>query len=431
MARFQPSARLLAALMLSAAFAGQAMAQGAPIEFGRKANGQGVQMAAYRASPAPVKAQPAVETNAERPRLTYRYPDQPDLEYGYADGPRKIGQNGQAVAAATVGKAGEPIDLRGMLPPAKRSADVEVMLEQPMGAPKAFDAAAEARRVAALEDTRAPAPLQRVSFQRKVTAPDVAPEAAPQPTPQRPEWLEQERVGAPYQAEGRWYAPTPEPGYSETGKASFYDDKFHGRRTASGEAFDQNSLTAAHPTLPIPSLVQVTNLTNGREVILRVNDRGPFVQGRILDVSRKAAEVLGMVEAGGAQVHVRYLGPAPKRLAQAPVPTAPEVSAQPLSAPVDLSAPPQPAPRRPVLPVATGKGAYVVQVGAFAAVDNAQRVRDQVRAAGPVMLDPVARPNGQVYRVRIGPFAGRDQAEAARAEAAQMGFGGAVVASLN
>src|SRR5690606_6879039 len=103
-------------------------------------------------------------------------------------------------------------------------------------------------------------------------------------------------------------------GYQETGTASWYGPQFHGQRTASGEIFDESALTAAHPTLPIPSLVQVTNLENGREVIVRVNDRGPFVGERLIDLSRAAAQVLGFESAGHARVHVRYLGPAPRRV---------------------------------------------------------------------------------------------------------------------
>lgn len=116
----------------------------------------------------------------------------------------------------------------------------------------------------------------------------------------------------PYQIRGRWYHPAEDPEYEEVGMASWYGDRFHGRPTATGETFDMNALTAAHRTLPLPGLVEVTNLENGRAVVLRVNDRGPFVDGRIIDLSRGAARELGLLERGVGRVRVRYLGRAPR-----------------------------------------------------------------------------------------------------------------------
>ncbi|HZB93752.1 MAG TPA: septal ring lytic transglycosylase RlpA family protein, partial [Stellaceae bacterium] len=101
------------------------------------------------------------------------------------------------------------------------------------------------------------------------------------------------KVGQPYEVSGVWYYPAVDWNYDETGIASWYGKEFHGRSTANGEIFDLNALTAAHPTLPMPSIVQVTNLENGRSIELRVNDRGPYVNGRIIDVSRRAAQLLG------------------------------------------------------------------------------------------------------------------------------------------
>jgi rare lipoprotein A len=116
----------------------------------------------------------------------------------------------------------------------------------------------------------------------------------------------------PYQIRGRWYRPQEDLDYEEIGLASWYGDRFHGRPTATGETFDMNALTAAHKTLPLPGLVEVTNLENGRTVVLRVNDRGPFVDGRIIDLSRGAARELGLLERGVGRVRVRYLGRAPR-----------------------------------------------------------------------------------------------------------------------
>lgn len=116
------------------------------------------------------------------------------------------------------------------------------------------------------------------------------------------------KVGRPYQVNGVWYYPAEDPGYDRVGMASWYGHAFHGRRTANGEVFNKHRMTAAHPTLPMPVLVRVTNLNNGRSLVLRVNDRGPFVAGRIIDVSQGAAEALGFRQAGVARVRVQFVG---------------------------------------------------------------------------------------------------------------------------
>jgi len=116
-------------------------------------------------------------------------------------------------------------------------------------------------------------------------------------------------VGKPYQIKGVWYHPAEQPDYDEKGIASWYGDQFHGRSTANGERFDMHGVSAAHKTLPLNSMVEVTNLQNGRSMRLRVNDRGPFVEGRIIDLSRQAANELGMLNQGTAMVRVRYAGP--------------------------------------------------------------------------------------------------------------------------
>ena len=118
-------------------------------------------------------------------------------------------------------------------------------------------------------------------------------------------------LGRPYSVAGVVYTPRRDTDYSQTGLASWYGKDFHGRRTANGEIYDMHSLTAAHPTLPLPSIVEVRNLANGRRIVVRVNDRGPFEPGRIIDLSYRAAAALGFVQHGTARVHVRYLRPAP------------------------------------------------------------------------------------------------------------------------
>lgn len=118
-------------------------------------------------------------------------------------------------------------------------------------------------------------------------------------------------LGKPYQVGGMWYTPRDEPGYNRVGRASWYGELFHGRRTANGEIYDMDRLSAASPTLPLPVYAQVTNLTNGRSIVVRVNDRGPYANDRIMDLSRRSAEVLGFQSDGTALVRVKYLGRAP------------------------------------------------------------------------------------------------------------------------
>lgn len=125
------------------------------------------------------------------------------------------------------------------------------------------------------------------------------------------------KVGNPYKIGGKWYTPTESYSYDETGISSWYGDEFHGKRTANGELFDKNALTAAHPTLQLPSLIRVTNLENGRSAVLRVNDRGPFSKSRLIDVSHKSANVLGYAAQGTARVRVQVLDRESRILADA------------------------------------------------------------------------------------------------------------------
>ncbi len=119
------------------------------------------------------------------------------------------------------------------------------------------------------------------------------------------------QVGQPYTVAGRTFVPREQPNLNEIGQASWYGPAFHGRLTANGEVFDQYHLSGAHPTLPLPSYVRVTNLANGQSAIVRINDRGPFAHGRVIDLSRRTAEVLGFINDGMTDVQVQYVGPAP------------------------------------------------------------------------------------------------------------------------
>jgi len=120
-----------------------------------------------------------------------------------------------------------------------------------------------------------------------------------------------DHLGKPYKIKGQWYKPREDANYRKVGTASWYGDAFHGRLTANGEIYDMTHLTAAHPTMPLPSYARVTNLKNNSSVIVRVNDRGPFASGRIIDLSHRAADMLDYTHSGTAQVRVEYVGRAP------------------------------------------------------------------------------------------------------------------------
>ena len=240
------------------------------------------------------------------------------------------------------------------------------------------------------------------------------------------------KVGNPYQIEGKWYYPAEDYTYSQEGIASWYGQDFHGKKTANGEKYDMNSVTAAHPTLPLPSMVKVTNLDNGRVLEVRVNDRGPYHSTRIIDLSRRAAQLLGFYEAGTARVRVEVDAPASMELKslamRAHPPEMPKVAAAPramvaetalapvvatgaeIAAPVKPAPPPQrtaalPPPKTPAkaIPSAGANSGIFVQAGAFSDLKNAKRLEAQLKTFGPVLLLPVMINNTAVYRVRLGP----------------------------
>ena len=245
------------------------------------------------------------------------------------------------------------------------------------------------------------------------------------------------KVGKPYRIKNTWYYPAEDFDYTETGIASWYGPKFHGRRTANGETFDMNTLTAAHRTLPMPSLVRVINLSNGRSLLLRVNDRGPFARNRIIDVSRRAAQLLGFQRQGTARVRVEIVADesqqmklaamngkiAPReKIVAGPVP--PEIVVrQPLDGqgtvnkPVTRTAkrmPPKTAPHRPVtvekVPVG-GDNRMFVQAGAYIDYANASRVRTRLSQHGPAWLSETRVGRQKFYRVRIGPMQTLERAD--------------------
>ncbi|WP_409020866.1 septal ring lytic transglycosylase RlpA family protein [Brevundimonas vesicularis] len=264
----------------------------------------------------------------------------------------------------------------------------------------------------------------------------------------------------PYQIRGRWYHPKEQPGYDETGIASWYGAYHHGRPTSTGERFDMNALTAAHKTLPLPSLVEVTNTSNGRRVVLRVNDRGPFVDSRIIDLSKGAAEELGLMSKGLGEVRVRYLGRAPRtgggmalqtassapapRAAPATPPSTPvpynEVVRAEVRTPATVLAPSAPltvatapvaAPptwqSAPVTSPLTGPAGHWVQAAAYASHADASRFATRLGDRAQVQSYAV---DGQTfYRIIVGPWPDANAAERARQAVIARGYREALLIS--
>ena len=221
------------------------------------------------------------------------------------------------------------------------------------------------------------------------------------------------KIGNPYQVLGKTYYPADDRAYDTTGIASWYGPTFHGLSTANGETYDQDGLTAAHKTLPMPSYVEVANLDNGRVLTVRINDRGPFVDGRIIDLSRKAAQLLGVDRPGTAHVRVRRVFPGAVQVAAlapparpavvpfvAPVPAPPPTEIAALPAPAEIAPPPD-------IPVATvaipgaPAGTVYVQVAALADAGRAAWLTGFLAPIGPVVTERL--PSG-LTRVRLGPY---------------------------
>ncbi|MDA1090468.1 MAG: septal ring lytic transglycosylase RlpA family protein [Proteobacteria bacterium] len=258
----------------------------------------------------------------------------------------------------------------------------------------------------------------------------------------------QYKIGNPYQIQGTWYYPAEDYKYEETGIASWYGAQFHGRNTANGEIYDMNTLTAAHRTLPMPSFVRVTNLENGRSLILKVNDRGPFARNRIIDISRRGAQLLGFHDAGTARVRVQIMADKSRAIAArtkseiqlaengtpitvARLPKAP-VATESLTLPPGAKTSPgtvNPPQQPPVNTVAltpqrlpaiapsdsslnTGlvtvepvtKTNIYIQAGAFGQFDNANKVRARLSPLGKVKITSVLVNGRDLYRVRVGPL---------------------------
>lgn len=237
-------------------------------------------------------------------------------------------------------------------------------------------------------------------------------------------WDARVKLGRPYEVLGQRYAPRDDPGFEETGVASWYGPTFHGKLTANGEVFDESDLSAAHRTLPLPSYVEVENLDNGRRLVVRVNDRGPFAHDRVIDLSRRAAELLGSDRAGLARVRVRRITPSEAQVAALKPAWWDRGGWQGLA--LAAAAPPParaaragagPAPPAP----AAGPG-LMVQVAAYADAGRAAWLAGWAGAIAPARVE---RGADGLSRVRIGPFADEAAARAALDAVRASGYPGA------
>lgn len=219
------------------------------------------------------------------------------------------------------------------------------------------------------------------------------------------------KVGNPYQIMGRWYYPKEDYDYSEVGMASWYGDDFHAKKTANGEKYDMNTLTAAHRTLPLPSIVKVTNLENGRSLVVRVNDRGPYAKERIIDLSKRAAGLLGYQTKGITKVKVEIMEKESKALKAA-------LLNQPYSEPVQTA-------KKDVsssIRVSDSSQSYFIQVGAFREKSLADRFEEKIKNFGETTIASAEVNGAQYYRVRLGPIQEKNMAESKLAEIQSSGF---------
>ena len=255
------------------------------------------------------------------------------------------------------------------------------------------------------------------------------------------------KIGDKYQVNGKWYEPHEDYNYKEVGIASWYGDDFHKGLTANGETYNMYKMTAGHKTLPLPSIVKVTNLDNGKEVIVRVNDRGPFINNRIIDVSKAAAEKLGFLEYGTAKVRVEIMAEESKALKKAILDNGGKiVGGAPISdevvdtsedialnngfyaslRPDERIATPQednkpifepkkkaPEAKKVTKSVSPVQKGYFLQLGAFKNYDNAVALKKKFSNYKNVNVVSVSKSKETIYRVRLGPFT--DPSEAVKA----------------
>ena len=229
-------------------------------------------------------------------------------------------------------------------------------------------------------------------------------------------------IGKPYQFDGIWYRPAADETYDAVGAAVVYGPDAAGQPTVDGETYDPRALTAAHKTLPMPSIALVENLANGREVRVRINDRGPFRDDQLVQLSAAAAEQLGLRPGSPARVRLRILPAASRALAQdLPRGGTPAVTHAPAPSPVS-AAPPK------AMAVAPG---FYIQAGAFRDAGNAARLRDNLAAFGPAEIVVIERNGERLNGVRLGPIATRAAAERLLKQVIELGQKGAWLVAVN
>jgi rare lipoprotein A len=259
------------------------------------------------------------------------------------------------------------------------------------------------------------------------SVPDAVPKIEPYAT----------RGNSPYTVFGVRYVPiVDDRPYKQRGYGSWYGKKFHGQKTSSGELYDMYKMTAASPVLPIPSYARVTNLSNGKQVIVRVNDRGPFRSNRIIDLSYTAALKLGYIGHGSAQLEVERLLPSDIEQLQAAasgkalastsaVPTAAPASSEATAPSIEVASlgPASVAPAAAASPsAATPAPGFYLQFGAYAQMANAEAVRVRLaQAFGSSLPQLAVEPSGNLYRIYSGPFASREEASSAALQVQQSG----------
>ncbi len=285
------------------------------------------------------------------------------------------------------------------------------------------------------------------------------------------------KVGRPYTIRGRTYVPAVDWNYDEIGLASWYSEGFHGKPTASGERYNHNDMTAAHPTLPMPTVVRVTRLDNGKSVIVRINDRGPFVEGRIIDLSRKAAQQLDMKAQGLARVRVQVLETETRQLlARMGVPADVQRMGQTAAAPARTTAAGADQASRQISSTTTASvgnvnrqiahtttsadrtiqrtttsaaqtvnsaaaaatdrlagdaNLWVVQLGSFSNSDAAKKVLNQPFINGPTRVQQAEVGGRTFHRAQLGPYNTRAEAERVLREMHSAGITGAAVMVAN
>jgi rare lipoprotein A len=232
------------------------------------------------------------------------------------------------------------------------------------------------------------------------------------------------KTGKPYKIAGHWYYPlTTADGYNETGIASWYGTKFHGKKTANGERYDMYAMSAAHKTLPLPTMVRVTSLDNGRSVVVRVNDRGPFVKSRVIDLSYAAAKTLGYDNAGTASVRVEVLGNRSGVSNNTASSNSRNIQPAPVRRPVIL-----PQPKVTTTTPTAKPGAMYIQLGAFSSHINAKQLKESLKSEYPSVQ--IYEKNGgysEIFRVRLGPFTDVEQIEDVVLSIQDRGYSNAIV----